>query len=180
MIIWVWIFIVFGRGGNAAQGRLSWEYETSGCSEPRWAEAWLFMFFCIFFVAYILSWSYLLCTLFTLQGLVVSNMMEALVHSLFCFSQKQMRNIKQSPVQPSAAQRSPVQPSRAQYSPVRPSTAQYSPVRSKAQWGPVRPSKLRQTCQAAFAASSFSSWLYSVMVLTTLSQNRYGSVVTQT
>ena len=68
--------------------------------------------FCIYFVAYILSWFDLLCTLFTLQGLVVSKMMEALVHGyvvLFFAEADEEHKAK-----PSTSQCSPVQPKTAQ------------------------------------------------------------------
>ena len=80
------------------------------------------MFFCIFFVAYILSWSYLLCTLFTLQGLVVLNMMGALVHGWFVLFFAEAD--EEHKAKPSTAQNSPVEPSTAQHSPVKPSRAQ--------------------------------------------------------
>ena len=78
--------------------------------------------FCINFVAYILSWFDLLCTLFTLQRLVVSKMMGALVHGYFVLFFAEAD--EEHKAKPSTAQNSPVEPSTAQHSPVKPSKAQ--------------------------------------------------------
>ena len=68
--------------------------------------------FCIYFVAYILSWFDLLCTLFTLQGLEVSKMMGALVHGYFVLFFAEAD--EEHKAKPSTAQCSLVQPKTAQ------------------------------------------------------------------